>query len=39
VESKLAAMQSELERARHFTEKWFTLSSEEKERERKLWNA
>jgi lysophospholipid acyltransferase (LPLAT)-like uncharacterized protein len=39
VEAKHALMQSELERARHLAEKWFSLSPEEQAQEREQWNA
>jgi lysophospholipid acyltransferase (LPLAT)-like uncharacterized protein len=39
MESKQAELQSELERARHLAESWFALSPDERDRERKLWNA
>jgi lysophospholipid acyltransferase (LPLAT)-like uncharacterized protein len=38
VEAKQVELQSELERARHLAESWFTLSPEEQARQRKLWN-
>jgi lysophospholipid acyltransferase (LPLAT)-like uncharacterized protein len=39
MEAKQAELQASLDRARDFTESWFTLSSAEQAREREKWNA
>jgi lysophospholipid acyltransferase (LPLAT)-like uncharacterized protein len=39
VEAKHAEMQRQLERVQSAAENWFSLSTEEKDRARKIWNA